>query len=265
MVRNSFVIALGLVSLFSESTPAQSPVPSGAYVAAFDRADRRSRAFIDAVRCAQAVSSARRAGLFGPADSVGAIGQCIRSPGVAIGVFMDVDTQFVTPTRFAVVDLAKRARRTGPVDTAAVMAVARATREAQVRGADAYERANRPYAPISFRFDGDSIEVWLVPASLLMGHPFSIGGERGYVFTPDGRRLVREVDAFGDYRSVTVPDTGNVRFIGRDRASPALSELVFANGMNDMGRSVSIDWPDGTSVLRGRGASAVWMHAVRKP
>jgi hypothetical protein len=233
--------------------------------AEFDRADRRSRDLISTVRCAQQVSMARARGLFGPVDSLGRSGQCVAVDRRYVGVFMDVDTQFVSTTRFAAVDLAAQARRTAPMDTAAVLALARAEWAAQSHGAESFASANRQYTPMTFRFDGDSIEAWLVPVTLLMGPPFTLGGERGYVFTPDGRTLVREIDASHDFRTVVVPDTGIVHIVSREQAVPTLSELVLANALNGAGRSVSIDMPGVSSILAGRGAAAIWMHVLHKP
>ena len=231
----------------------------------FDRADRRSRNLISTIRCAQQVSIARARGLFGPVDSLGRSGQCVAVDHRYVGVFMDVDTQFVSPTRFTAVDLVAQARRTAPMDTAAVLALARAEWVAQSRGAQSFASANRQYTPMTFRFDGDSIESWLVPVTLLIGPPFTLGGERGYVFTPDGRTLVREIDAFRDYRTFVVPDTGSVRIVSREQTVPALSEFVLANLLNEAGRSVSIDTRGVSSSLAGRGATSVWMHALHKP
>jgi hypothetical protein len=232
--------------------------------AAFDRADRRSRALISTVRCAQQVSLARARGLFGPVDSLGRFGQCVVVDHRLVGVFMEVDTQFVSATRFTAVDLAASARRTAPMDTAAVVALARAEWVAQSRGAESFAKTDRQYTPMTFRFDGDSIEAWLIPVALFTGEPFTLGGERGYVFTPDGRTLVREIDAFRDYRTVVIPDTGAVHIVSREQAVPALSELVLANLLNGAGRSVSIDMPGVSSTLVGRGAAAVWMHLLQK-
>jgi hypothetical protein len=218
------------------------------------------------MRCAQGVSMARGRHEFGPIDSLGRIGQCIAVDGRNVGVFFDSDSPYVAVKRFSAVDLGTHMRRTAPLDTSRVLAVVRAEQAAYAHGAaDAFEKENRPFAPMAFRFDGDSIEVWLIPTSLMMGQPFTIGGERGYLFTPDGRTLVRTTDAFGDYRPITVPDTGVVNIASRGTTVPSLSELVLANGLNDAGRSVAIQWARITSALVGRGDRAVWMHVARKP
>jgi hypothetical protein len=237
--------------------------PDAAQARDFDRADRRARSLIGTVRCAGSVSSARSQGLFGPIESLGSMGQCVMVDGRYVGVFAEVDTAFVRPTRFAAVDLATRTRRTAPLDTAAVLALGRAELAAQQRGAGAFAKANRQYAPLAFRVDGDSIEVWLFPVAILTGDPPSVGGERGYVFSPDGRTVAREVNAFDDFRALALPDTGTVRIASRELAVPSLSELVLTNLLNDAGRQVSIETQRETATLVGRGGQAMWLRAPR--
>jgi hypothetical protein len=194
------------------------------------------------------------------------MGQCVAVDGRNVGVFFDADSPYVAVKRFSAVDLGTHTRRTAPLDTSHVLAVVRAEQAAYSHGANMpFEKENRPFAPVAFRFDGDSIEVWLIPASLVMGPPFTVGGERGYLFTPDGRTLVRETDAFGDYRPIAIPDTGAVNIGSRGTVIPSLSEFVLANALNDAGRSVSIQWAGITSVLAGRGGQAAWMHVGQKP
>ena len=242
-------------------TSAQSLTPER--VARFDRGDRESQALLDNLRCAQGVASLRAAGAFGPADSLGRSGQCVVLNGKRIGVFFDADSQFTRVTRFAAVDFTTRARRTAPLDTLAILAVGKAELAAQLEGMKAYEEAKRPYAPFAFRCDGDSIEVWMVPVAVLRGQPVSLGGERGYLFTPDGRTVVRRIDDFGELRTIIVPDTGTVSFTSRGRDVPTLTEFLVANLLNDRGRTVSITTPWGQSMLVGKGGSAVWMQLTR--
>lgn len=262
-------IAVGLVALVGFVSPMAARAQTQATVdqARFDQADRRSRVVLWSIRCAQGVGMARARQEFGPADSLGHIGQCVTIDGRTVGVLLDADSPYVAVKRFSAVDLGSHTRRTAPLDTSRVLAVVRAEQAAYWHGADKpFENANRLYAPLAFRFDGDSIEVWLVPASLIMGRPtFTVGGERGYLFTPDGRTLVRETDAFGDYRPIAVPDTGAVNIASRGTTVPSLSELVLANGLHGAGRSVAIQWAGVTSTLVGQGDRAVWMHLTRKP
>lgn len=265
LVAMRLVGFLAFTALLALSTAVDAQLPSTIDPTRFDRADRRSRALLWSIRCAQSVSMARARQEFGPLDSLGRIGQCVRVEGRSVGVFLDADTPFVSVKRFSAVDLGTHARRTAPVDTAAVLAVVRAEMAAYARGAAAFETEKRPYAPVAFRFDGDSIEVWLIPASLVMGPPFTVGGERGYLFSPDGRTLVRETDASRDYRPFVLPDTGAVRITSRGTSVPSLSELVLANGLNGAGRNVSIEWGGVTSALVGRGEQAAWMHLTPKP
>jgi hypothetical protein len=248
--------------------PARAQVDQAARTAAaqqFDRADRESRALIDTFRCARMVGDARQRGLFGPIDSLGHRGGCAVVNGQFVGVFLDADSQFTRATRFAAVDLAMHRRRTAPVDTAATLGVARAEETAMLKGTGVYEKADRAYAPMAFRFDGDSVEVWLIPVSDLTGDPFTLGGEHGYVFSPDGRTLAREVDAFAEFRPLAVPDSGMIHIASRAAMVPGLSELMLANALNAMGRQVTIDMQRQSATLRGRGPAAMWVFVGRTP
>lgn len=260
-VIRAAALALVVAATAAASATAQSLSPDLA--ARFDRGDRLARELITTIRCAGSVAQARADGLFGPVDSLGRNGQCVRAGGAFVGVFFDADSLFTHATRFSAVDLRTRSRRIAPLDTIAVLAVARAELAGQRRGVQAYEDADREYGPIAFRFDGDSIQVWLIPAAVLMGSPLSVGGERGYVFSPDGQTLVREIDSFADFRPVTVPDTGTVYLTSRGGDVPSMSEFLLANVLNARGRVVSIAMPWGQSVLAGRGAQAMWMQVVK--
>lgn len=231
--------------------------------ARFDRGDRLSRALLSTIRCAGMVGNARADGRFGPIDSLGGNGQCVAVSGNWVGVFFDADSTFTHVTRLSAVDFLTRSRRVAPLDTSAILAVARAELAGQLRGMKAFQDANRPYAPMAFRFDGDSIEVWMLPLAVLTGQPPSVGGERGYHFTPDGRSLVREVDSFVDFRPLTIPDTGTVYITSRSTDIPTLTEFLLANALNAQGRVVSIVMPWGQSTLVGRGPEAAWLQMIR--
>lgn len=247
------------------ATDSAVPAPGMAVDAlAFDRTDRLARAVIGQVRCAQRVAGLRQRGVFGPIDSLGARGQCIVVAGRYVGVFFDADTLFGNASRLSAVDLASSTRRMEQLDTAAVLAVARASRAAQLRGADAYQRAQRSYTPVAFRFDADSIEVWLVPAGVFTGPPLTVGGERGYVFSPDGRRLVRDIDHFDRLRTFALPDTGVVRIASGERSVALMTELLVANLLHDQGRRISIDTQSESAALAGEGDAAAWVHVRRK-
>ena len=230
---------------------------------AFDRADRRARAAIGQIRCAQRVSRLRRSGAFGPLDSLGGRAQCAVVSDRYIGVFFDSDTLFGSVSRMAAVDLETSALHSAALDTAGILAVARAARTAQLRGSDMFRSAERQYAPVAFHLGSDSIEVWLLPAAVLAGAPLTVGGERGYVFTGDGRQIAREVDHFDSMRTLTVPDTGIVRIPRREETVPTITELMVANILHDRGRRVWIDMQSETATLRGDGANAVWIRVAR--
>ena len=244
--------------------PGGAKVSSSQKAAAFAQADRRARAVIEQIRCAQRVAGLRQRLVFGPLNSLGGRGQCTIVNGRYVGVFYDADTLFSGAARLSAVDLASSTRRLEPIDTIAILAVGRATRAAQLRGMGAYQRLGRQYTPVAFRFDAGSIEIWLVPSAVLTGPPLTVGGERGYVFTPDGRVLVREIDAFDAMRALAFPDTGVVRVPSAEDAVPSMSEMVVANLLHDSGRRVAIDMRSDISMLVGEGSDAVWVHIPRK-
>lgn len=259
------VVCAGLVFAGAPARAQGDQAARAASAQAFDRADRESRGLLGTFRCARMVGDARQRGLFGPIDSLGHRGGCSVVNGQFVGVFLDADSQFVRATRFAAVDLAMHRRRTTPLDTAAMLGLARAEEAAQLKGFAVYEKAERPYTPMAFRFDGDSVEVWLVPISDLTGDPFTVGGEHGYIFSPDGRTLAREVDSFANFRPVEVPSSGVIRIASRELLVPTLTELALANSLNDMGRPVSIDMQWQSATLQGRGPAAMWVFVGRAP
>lgn len=235
-------------------------VPASEQAAAFDKGDRRARGAIEQIRCARRVAALRQQLVFGPIDSLGARHQCTVADGQYVGIFFNSDTLFNKMTRSSAVDLGSSTRRVKPLDTTAILAVERASRSAQIRGFDSYRKASRQYAPVELRLDGDSIEVWLIPVVVLMGSPVTVGGERGYVFAPDGRTVAREIDAFDAMRLLVLPDTGVVHIASPEHTVPSISEFMVANGLHDRGRQVVIDMLDDSAMLVGEGSSAAWLH-----
>jgi hypothetical protein len=255
-------VAAGAGQMHAQS---QARMPDALRAAAFDRLDRTSQTILWTVGCAQSMASARATGAFGPADSLGRTGQCFRQAGRPYGAFFTADSTFTKANRLRVLDLASHALYSGPVDTAAMLAEARAESDAEDRGFSAFQKERRPFAPISMRSDGDSIEVWLIPAVVFMRRvPSAVGGERGFVYSPDGRTLVREVDAFDRYRPLVIPDSGRVDIVSREEDLPLVSELIVTNDLNNSGREVRILTAEYSSQLVGRGATAVWIQQRRR-
>jgi hypothetical protein len=246
---------------------AQTPVSSSdsARAATFDRLDRTSRMLIATVSCARGSARARADGLFGPLDSVGRRGQCLRKDGRAFGVFFTPDSTFSKASRLRVVDIAKGARYLEPVDTIAILAEARAASEGVLKGFPSFQREQRQFAPFSMRSDGDSIEVWLVPLGVLIGRtPSIVGGERGFIYSPDGRTLAREIDAFDRYRTVAIPDSGRVEIRSREDDLPLVSELIATNLLYEMGREVQLVTNAFAAQLVGPKSAAIWIQIRRR-
>jgi hypothetical protein len=233
--------------------------------AAFDRLDRTSRTLLWTIGCAQEIGAARRKGVFGPVDSAGRLGQCFRQEGRTFGAFFNADSTFTKADHLRVLEVASGALYMGRVDTAAMLAQARAQDDAERRGFASFERERRRFAPLSMRSDGDSIEVWLIPyGALMVRAPSTVGGERGYIYSPDGRTLAREVDAFDRYRAISIPDSGRVEILSREENLPLVSELIVTNDLHDNGREVQVVTREYTSQLVGRGSAAVWIQLRRR-
>jgi hypothetical protein len=262
-LRVSLAVAGSLLCALRASGQSRASLADSSRAAAFDRLDRTSRMLIATVKCAGATSSARSDGLFGPVDSVGRWGLCVRKDGRAFGVFFTPDSTFVSAQNLRAVDIATRTRYLGPLDTAAVLAEARATRDGVRKGFPPFQRAQRQFTPLSMRSDGDSIEVWLLPAGIFMGSP-TVGGERGFVYSPDGRTLAREVDAFDRFRTLTIPDSGQVQIRSQEDDLPLVSELIALNLLYDRGRDVQLVTKTYTSLLGGPRLNPVWVQMKRR-
>jgi len=244
---------------------AQASSSDSSRAVAFDRLDRTSRMLIATVKCARSSAQARAAGLFGPPDSLGRRGQCLWKDGRAFGMFYTPDSTFTKALQLRVLDIAKGVRYPGPVDTTAILAEARAAQEAVLKGFPSYQREQRQFAPFSMRSDGDTIEVWLLPAGLVMGRtPSTLGGERGFIYSPDGRTLAREIDAFDRHRTVQIPDSGRVEIRSREENLPLVSELIATNLLHDQGREVQILTNAFAAQLVGPNAAPVWIHIRRR-
>jgi hypothetical protein len=180
-------------------------------------------------------------------------------------VFFTPDSTFAKALNLRVVDISTRERYLGPVDTTAILVEARVANEAVLKGFPSYQREQRQFAPFSMRSDGDSIEVWLLPAGLLMGRmPSAVGGERAFIYSPDGRTLAREIDAFDRYRAITIPDTGRVQILSREDDLPLVSELIATNFLYYEGREVQLITNAFISQLVGPKLAPVWVQLRRR-
>jgi hypothetical protein len=256
------VIVIGLLfsaaTTFAQNSNVQS---DAARVAVFDRLDKTAQAALATVRCAKKVGEARANGVFGPVDSLGRSGLCFSNDAGVFGAFVTADSTFTHATRLSVVDLNKGTRFEGRVDTTAILAQSRATRDAVTRGFPDFTRDNRPFAPLTFRSIGDSIEVWLLPVTLFMGTmPGSSGGDRAFIYSPDGKTLAREVNATDRYQSLTIPDAGQVTIPSREDDLPLVSEMIAADRIHFQKREVRIATKTYSSSLTGPEGSEVWVH-----
>ena len=215
--------------------------------------------------CGQNAGYLRGVGVLGPADSVGRTGLCLRQDGRALAAYFTPDSSYSKAVDLRVLDVADSAWYRGRVDTSAILAQARAAAEAVRKGFPSYQHRRRAFSPVSIRSDGDTIEIWLLPLGLFVQPtPTAVGGERGYIYSPDGRTLVREIDAFDRHRALAVPDTGLVEIISMEDDLPLVSELLVTNRMHGKGREVRIVTDAVISQLV-RGPPEVWLQLKRRP
>ncbi len=232
---------------------------------AFDRADRRSRSIIAQMLCTRQSSALRRQGAFGSPDAAGSTLHCAVIDDRYVAVTFDVDTVQSVVQRLAAVELALSTRRTEPLDTARIVAVDRASRTALSQASAQFTQEQRQFATYKHRFDGDSIEVWFVPAAVLNGQTLTVGGERGYIFSPDGAMLARIVDESAHMRRLAWPDSGLITITSLSRVVPSMTELLMANLLNRNGREVAIQTQTQVATLVGQGSDAVWLFVARTP
>jgi len=189
----------------------------------------------------------------------------VRKNGRALAAYFTPDSAYGKASNVRVVDIADSAWYRGSVDTSGALAQARAAHEAVRRGFPSFQREKRAFTPVSIRTDGDSIEVWLLPLGLFdQPIPTAVGGERAYVYSPDGRTLAREINAFDRHRALTLPDTGLVETVSRESDLPLVSELIAANRLHTSGREVRIVTNAFISQLV-RGPPEVWLQLKRRP
>jgi hypothetical protein len=264
LVNRSAIFAAAFLCASQVHGQTRGSVSDSARAAAFDRLDRTSQKLLWTVNCAMSTGRARAMGLFGPSDSVGRTGQCFQRDGHTFGVFFNTDSTFTRARQLRVLDFATRTRYLGPVDTTAIIAEGRAENDAELKGSPSFRREQRTFAPISMRSDGDSIEVWLLPYGVLMSPPSTVGGERGFIYSPDGRTLAREINAFDGYRTIAIPDSGPVTILSREDDLPLVSELMVTNALHNHGRDVQIVTKAYASHLVGRDSSSVWLQQHRR-
>lgn len=261
-------LALGVMVALAAPAPAlaQAPTaPQDRFQAGFDALDARARVAIQHIRCTGLMTSLVVQGSFGPADSLGSSGHCAGADGRAVGVLLEPDSAFERVVRMSTVDLISEERVQVPVDTARLLARACATADASLRGAPAYHAASRRFATVTLDAPGGAIEVWLLPADILGGSEVTaVGGERGYIYAPDGRTLTSEVDLFEAYRPVVLSDTTEIVITHHDLDLPPLSTMILASLIAEAGEVVTIETRTRRSILAGGGAEGVWMHVRRE-
>jgi len=244
------VIIAALVAAPTTLTAQMQPVVSDDRARLFDSADREAQSVAWVIECAQMSARARMSGVFGAVDSIGPYGLCVRIGATRHGVFLEADSALTRATNVRLVNFGTMARSTVPLDTAALLGELRAKRVAMRRGAPTFVAERRQFAPFSYRDEKDGrVRVWLIPVSLFDGE--ALGGERWWVFAPDGATVLEAHDAGAQWRSFTIPATREVRISSTEADIPLLSEFLLANLLARAGRVPTIVTGTHASTLVG--------------
>jgi hypothetical protein len=242
-------IAAAFISA-SAGVTAQTPTASAKDRALlFDLADKEAQSVVWVIECAQRTARARSQGAFGPVDSIGPYGLCVRIGQTRHGVFFDADSTLTRATDVRVVDLGTMVRSTPTLDTVALLGELRAKRAAMRLGAEKFASEKRQFAPFSYRFEDGRVHVWLLPVTVFNGA--AVGGERWWVFAPDGGTLLEEHDAGAQWRAFTLPATREVRITSTEPDIPLVTEFLLANLLARAGRVPTIVTGTFSSTLIG--------------
>ncbi len=164
-------------------------------------------------------------------------------------------------TQFVAVDLGTGDAVTAPLDTMRLRAEGIALASAIARNATMPDSIGREYLPFSMRTTADSIEVWMLRSRMFQGPGLSVGGELGYVFSPDGRVLVREIGSTSTYRTIEVERGRPLVITSLEARMPAASELLLANMIAARGAQVTVQTSTRLSTLLAGGTA--WVHVKR--
>jgi hypothetical protein len=163
--------------------------------------------------------------------------------------------------QFVAVDLASGDALTMPLDTMRLRDEGIALLSAIGRNMAMPDSVSQEYLPVSMRTTADSIEIWLLRARMFQGLGFSVGGELGYVFSPDGRALVREIGTTSTYRTLGIEPGRPVVITSVETRLPTTSELLLANLLATRGAPVSLQTATRKSTLMA--GATMWVHATR--
>lgn len=254
----TLALATALVTARGSASAQALPVAPVDRPRVFDVADREAQSIAWVIECAQMVARARGRGAFGPVDSVGTYGLCVRVGKTRHGVFLNADSTFSRATNVRLVNFATMARSAEPLDTAALLGELRAKRAATRLAAPKFVAERRQFAPFSYRDENDGgLHVWILPVSVLEGE--ALGGERWSVFDRDGATVLQAHDASAQWRPFTVPPTREVSITSTEADIPLVSELLLANLLARAGRVPTIVTGTHAATLMGN----VWIQVKR--
>ena len=263
-VREVGTTAIRVIVLVVATAAALCAQTDPAFNADFDVADRRAQTLAWTVECYSRFGlllQSYRIASNPTRESLGPANVCFTDGGRRVLANLSVDAAARRLTKLLVVDLGTGAAVTTPLDTARLVNEAIAEEAAVARNVGMPDSVSAGYMPFSMRFDGDTIEVWMVKRDVFDFRQLRVGGELGYIFSPDGRTLVREVGTVQSYRQLGGPASQSTTIESREARIPSLSELLVANMLASRGAQVTIQTASRASTLMPGGT--MWMHRPR--
>lgn len=232
--------------------------------AEFDRADRRAQTLAWTIECYSQFGVLVQRGAIASIPSTASVGGttvCFREGNRRAAANFTLRPDATGFAQFVAVHLASGEALTTPLDTTRLRDEGFALRSAIRRNVAMPDSISREYLPISMRTTADSIEIWMLRSRMFQGLEFSVGGELGYVFSPDGRALVREIGSTGTYRTLDIEPGRPVMITSVETRMPTTSELLLANLLAARGAPVSVQ----TATLRSTlmTGATMWVHVKR--
>ena len=258
----------GVRALPPDTMPPVAPTGamSAAFTTAFNDADSRARAIVFHNECATTVQRLRSTGSFGAANGAPKLVFCERNAdGVPIGGVFDIDSTYTKIRRLAVIRLdGARPRYTDAIDTARVAAETKLARDVTRDVTASQKKLSRTFTVVSVTQKDGTIEAWVMPWPT-KARTVILGGEIGVVRDASGV-LRRTVDRTATWKTVSVATTGAVKLSSAEREVAAVSDLVAARGLVDLGRQVFVLTAAAQSVLvpgldEATGARMRWEHS----
>ena len=230
----------------------------------FDKRDRRARTLITYTGCLNRLAGFVRKGTLSADYTVNSFIFCAHTDGVLRGVMGRTNDSRGRLENLALLDVTDGIVLSVPTDTTRLLALVRATLRTKDLARPRYQDTGVEFLAIPLRFDGDTVEVWTIPSSLLSRAP-QTGGTIGYRFSPATGVLVETVDELLPSLAVQIEiDGAPVTIESAEVLLPTQAEVFLANLLHLRGKAVRIVTGRLESDIAGSGSNTVWTHTLKR-